>query len=122
MAELPAITFGGRRLPSHAAVIDVAAACLGGVDEETAKWFWHFTICVGVRCSARSADVARHVALLREALRRRPDGFGSEVARRLPTADPACVVAEWEHALAIMERETGDSETCTWYAQPAEEP
>lgn len=107
------IDFQGRALPPFASLIDVAG-CVEGVDEETALWLWHFVICAGLTKSASSAVVLKHVGCMRRMFELHADAFLNEIAKRLPSADPKLVLAEWEKAVCIMGREASSSDECRW--------
>jgi hypothetical protein len=105
-------------LPRWAHSLDVLAMLvLPDTPEDTADWFFRFTICTGrVRRSPVYA-VRRHCTrLLRQLTKRR-----SEVLTRIPSSttirvSPSLVYRDWLESLRQMLALTKGRKSCSWYA------
>ncbi len=113
------VLFQGRQLPPFAITLDVAAnnEALEGLDEETATWFWRFTICVGTTRREKSDIVLRHVNVLSTKLRAEGESLVPEIAKRFPNSDARRILRDWTECLRIICEEAKKTDECEWSAE-----
>ncbi|MBA4149834.1 MAG: hypothetical protein H0X66_17100 [Verrucomicrobia bacterium] len=113
------IKFEGVRLPTFASFLDVAAAIVD-VPEDTAKWFWRFTICAGRRADSPSGEVRRHSQALLAALPTSDGSIADMLRERFPDYEPAHILGEWRSSLQQIIELASEREICHWYGDDSE--
>jgi len=109
------LVFEDVRLPRFGFFLDVAAA-IASVPEETAVWFWHFSICVGASRQERSSVIERHAGMLLAALPSQPDTWSEELQRRLPGQSSEELLRDWRASLDLILRVAREKKVCSWHA------
>jgi hypothetical protein len=109
------LAFQGADLPPFGCFLDVAAA-IAAVPEETALWFWRFSICVGAGRQDTSSTILRHTHALRAAFPSHADLWADELNRRFPGHSPEVILREWLTSLDMISRAAGEWDACSWEA------
>jgi hypothetical protein len=84
------------------------------VGEETAKWFWHFSICYGAQRQEGSSKVLSHAHRLHQAVAASGDNLVNELKRRFPDYEPSETVSQWRESLMLMIQIAKTREVCRW--------
>ena len=107
--------FEGERLPRFGFFLDVAAA-IAPVPDETAVWFWRFSICVGAPRQDISSAIEHHATTLLAALPAQPDTWREELHRRFPGHSSEEIFRDWRVSLDMILRIARERKICTWHA------
>jgi hypothetical protein len=115
--KFPTIWFEGKRLPTHAYNIDLAAGKAGFPEcTEALSEFWFvFTVCVGRFRDERASIMLEQSALLADVLVRHADEFVPRIEELWPHAPPNVVYADWKQTLQIISDECARRALCWWY-------
>ena len=90
-----------------ATMIDVAAKLdsTRAIGEETARWFWRFTICTGCVCRDQQTTVQRHAVALLDVLKQQHKAVTKEILLKGVSSDPERLLQEWSKTLEVLSRQ-----------------
>lgn len=112
------IIFEGNQLPGASISLDRFASTefLPGIAEETALWFWRFTICVGRLRSAPSEEICSHVDRVIDLSLQRDDKLRTFAADHVDKCFDRSVLDDWLASLGTIRRIAGGCDDCSWIA------
>lgn len=109
--------FEGAKLPPFAAFLDVAASMVP-VSEETAMWFWKFSICIGAPREERSKIIQGHATELLAGLSMiSPGVLAPELAYKFPGITAEQIFKDWVSALESLIELAGNRKICRWHME-----
>jgi hypothetical protein len=116
---LARVFFQGRQLPPFAITLDVAAnnGVFEDLCDETARWFWHFAICVGAVRRDKAVSVQTHAMTLARTIANDGHKLLPEIRKRFPDAEADVILSDWVESLRIIYEEAEGLDECEWWAE-----
>ncbi len=120
--KYPVIIFNDEYLPLGAIFIDF---CVSGrffkdeeIDDNLSKWFWRFTICVGVNCSEKSAIVTDYSKKLKSLIVDKKDHIQKIINEYYKQDEAVSIFDWWIDTLDIMIETAETRNVSNWRGIP----
>ncbi|MCP4022368.1 MAG: hypothetical protein GY729_11035, partial [Desulfobacteraceae bacterium] len=88
------------------------------IDDNLSKWFWRFTICVGVNCSEKSAIVTNYSKKLKSLIIDKEDHVQKIINEYYEPDEAVNIFDWWIDTLDIMVETAGTRNISNWRGIP----
>jgi len=119
-AKYPVIIFNGEYLSPGAIFIDSCASSnfFPEIDDDLSKWFWKFTVCVGLNCQEESQVVINYSKKLRQLLTDNQKHVQKILDETCEPVEATKIFDWWVDSLFIMIQTAKNVTTSTWSGIP----